>query len=487
MSSRILSLSALVVALALPAMAQVGSNGVYGGVGTVTAGPWDVNILAGGVGGLGVQWFPPTGTFFVSRRGTALSEVAPHSLIEMDQTGALVATYPQGPGITGGAWGHRDGATDAYASSGLGMTTFWGDELGIHAYDHTLGTPVYVTGPHTVWANNGPQTVTFPFTAALAPVGALNRALEYDPAGDSGNGSFWTCNFGSALVEVSLTGTVLRNFPVGTNPPPAWSAYGLAMNLQTNRLWVNSSPAGAATTPVPAIAELDPATGIFTGRRFLPAGNVPPPGFLGSQGGLCYIENRVGPTYGPANSPPFSELAALSQATPDYVSVHRLDLAINYDSALEARLEASVAGAAFTTNPQSWTPGATMSFQYVQSPLAVPSPALCIANIAVPGIAPAPLGDTFNVAEFYVLNNFSNPVGLGVGVPGVTLGDGFNLGGLLAPDLILITGGTQPTIASPPFMVPSLGGPGTQLTLQGAFISDIGTLVATNRLTLTEL
>lgn len=478
MRSRSLRVSCWFFVLAMPALAQVGTNGVFGGVGTVTLGPYDTNILTGGNAELGIQYYPGSGNFWVSRRGTGTSTVVPHSLLEIDQNGALVSTVPQGPGASGGAWGHRDGATDWYAG---GTNLFFGDELGIHCYDMTSGVPVYITGAHPVMATNGPQLVTFPFNAANISVGGTSRALAYNPGGDGGNGSFWVANFGSSLVEIGLNGTVLNTFVVGTNLPPQWSAYGLAFNLQTGMLWVNSAPAGSATV-LPSIAEIDPATGIFTGRQFAVAGNLTTgPWIHAAQGGLCYIEGRVGPNHQPANSPPFSELGALAQGTPDYLVCHRLDLAPGYDSALEARLEASVNGAAFTTADQTFTATDTLSFQYVQSPMAAPSPAICLANVGV-GL---PLGDTLNVAEYYCLSNFSNPVAAGVGALAVTLGDGFALGGLLAPDVPIVTGGTQPTLPSIPLAVGTLGGPGTELTLQAVFISDVGSLVATNRLKLT--
>lgn len=481
MSFRVLGIVTLALALAVPAAAQVGTNNVFGGVGTVTLGPFNTNILQGSNAELGVQYYPPTGHFWVTRRGTGTGTVAPHTLLEIDQNGALVSSVTQGPGAAGGVWGHRDGATDAYAFPTPGTNLFFGDDFGIHCYDLSGGTPVYITGPHVVMANNGAQLVTFPFLGGNALVGAISRAIAYDPGGNFGNGSFWIANFGSALVEVDLNGGVLRNYPVGTNPAPQWSAYGLALNLRTGMLWVNSAPAGSATV-LPKIAELDPTTGLFTGRSFDVAGSLTTgPWIHAAQGGLCYVEGRVGPSYQPANSPPFSELCALAQGTPDYLVCHRLDLDAAYDSSLEARLEASVAAGPFTTANQTFTASDTLSFQYVQSPLALPSAAVCIVNIGVG----APLGDTLNVAEFYQLSNLSNPTSVGSGVLAVTLGDGFALGGLLAPDVLLLTGGTQPTIPTTPLPVGSLGGPGTELTLQAVFLSDIFTLVATNRLKLT--
>jgi hypothetical protein len=474
---------ALTLILCAPAQAQVGLNGIEGGVGTVTAGPFNTNILAGGNAELGIQYYPPNGRFYISRRGTGAGTVAPHTIIEADQTGAFMAVYPQGPGAGGGVWGHRDGATDAYATGGPGLNLFFGDDFGVHCYDMSTGSPVYTTGTVFVMANNGPQPATFPMPVQ-ALTGGITRALEYNPAGNGGNGSFWTCNFGGPLVEFDLSGGVLSTFAVTTNPAPQWSAYGLAMNMQTGMLWCNSSPAGVAGATIGAIVEIDPATGLFTGRSFLPSGSLTAaPWIYAAQGGLCYVEGRTGPTYGPAASPPFSELCALTQGTPDYFELFRLDLESGFPSELETRLEASINGGAFTSADQSFAVGNTLSLQY-NTPAANPgSPAITLANIGVG----APAGNTGSIAELTILSSISTPTALGSGVLPLTIGDGFLLGGILAPDFLLLAGVTQPTIPSPALPLPSLGGTGTQLTIQGAYISPTNSLVATNKLTITEL
>src|SRR5262245_36572411 len=219
----------LLALLAVPAMAQVGLNGVQAGIGTITLGPVNTNALNGGNAELGIQYFPGDGRFYVSRRGTNASTVAPHSMLIIDQNGVLLNTIQQGPGLTGGIWGHRDGATDGYVG---GTKLFWGDDFGIHCYELSSGLPVYVTGAQTVMSANGPQACTFPLAVQGLTAGIV-RALEYNPNGNGGNGSFWMCNFGSPLVEITLTGAILSNFPVSTNPVPQWSGYGLAMNLAT--------------------------------------------------------------------------------------------------------------------------------------------------------------------------------------------------------------------------------------------------------------
>lgn len=463
-----------------PAAAQVGLNGITAGLGTITLGPVNTDALNQGNGQLGVLYYPPQGYFYVSRRGTLATTVAPHSMIVVNQSGALVTSFQIGTGLSGGAWGHRDGCTDAYAG---GTNSFWGDELGIHCYDHTTMPPTYVTGFHTILAANGPQIVNFPFLVGFAP---FPRALEYNPNGNGGNGSFWVANFGSTLYEVDLNGTILNQFPVTTNTP-AWSAYGLAMNLKTGMLWVNSSPAGSATA-LAAIAEIDPSTGVFTGRRFNPPGTLgagTSPWVYAAQGGLSYIEGRTGPTYGPATTPPFSELVALTQGTPDYFSVHRLDLYGNFDSALETRLEASVNNSPYTMLPQSFGPGSLVSFQYM-TPAGNPgSPVICIGNISP---APSPLGSMLGIPEYTILNNvFSTPTAISAGVTAATVGDGFGLMGLAAPDLIFLPPATQPLLPTPGILFPSLGGPGTVVSFQALYLAPTGQTVATNRLVLTEI
>ncbi len=480
---RMTTLFALLAFTVLPLAAQAGLNGVEAGLGTVTVGPVNTNILNGGNGELGIQYYPGNGNIYVSRRGTGTLTTAPHSLLIIDQTGALVGTVPQGPGATGGAWGHRDGGTDGYVG---GTKLFFGDDFGVHCYEMSSGTPVYATGAQTVMAANGPQTCTFPL-AAQALTAGITRALEYDPTGNGGNGSFWACNFGGPLVQFSLAGTLLTSFPATTNAP-AWSAYGLALNLQTGMLWVNSSPAGSATV-VAQVAELNPATGVFTGRKIRPVGTsgaASSPWVYAAQGGLCYIQGRIGPTHGPAVMPPYSELGVFVQGTPDYFAFHRLDMHSGFPSDQETTLQVSLGGAPFSSANANFSAGTTLSIQYA-TPLSNPgSPALLLANIGPPATA-IPNGNTFNVPEFLILGNLSMPSAAGSGVIALTLGDGFLLGGLAAPDFLISVMVTQPSVPTPALPLPSFGGPLTELTLQALYLTPSASLIATNFITLTEL
>lgn len=471
---------ALIVALAVPAAAQVGLNGIKAGLGTMTLGPVNTNALNGGNGELGIQYYPPTGNFYVTRRGTNALTTAPHSILIIDQSGALVGTVQQGPGATGGAWGHRDGATDAYAG---GTKLFFGDEFGIHCYEMSLGLPVYVTGAQTVMATNGPQTCTFPL-AVQGGTGTITRALEYNPNGNAGNGSFWAGDFSAYLVEFSLAGMAIAALSLSNSPPT--QPYGLAMNLGNGMLWLNGS--GFPGT-IRDIAELDPANGIFTGRRFRPAGTTgtgSSPWVYGAQGGLCYVQGRSGPTFGPAAAPPYSELAALTQGTPDHYALYRLDLELGFPSELETKVEVSLNAGTFSSATATWTAGTTLSIRY-NTPIANPgSGALLLANVGAPA-TPIPAGNTVNVAELLILNNLSTSAALASGVTAVTLGDAFALGGLLAPDVLIISPFTQPPLPSPPVALPTLGGPGTQLSLQAIYFSYAFNPVATNFVVLTEM
>jgi hypothetical protein len=480
-----LPVSVLIVALVLaaPGIAQVGLNGVYGGIGTNTFGPLNTNILTGGNAELGIQYYPgpgpANGRIYVSRRGTGTLTTPPHTLLELDATGAVVSVTTQGPGAGGGIWGHRDGATDGYAG---GTKLFWGDDFGIHCYELSSGAPVYVTGGQTVMSANGPQLCTFPL-AVQGLTGGITRALEYNPAGNSGNGSFWACNFGGSLVEMSLTGTLLTNFLVTTNPAPQWSAYGLAWNLQTGMLWVNSAPAGSATV-VALIAEIDPATGVFTGRKITPTGTSgagTSPWVYAAQGGLCYIQGRVGPTHGPAIVPPYSELGVLTQGTPDYFEFLRLDLESGFTSGQETALQTSKNGAAFSGGAtNTFIPGDTISIQYSAPPPG--GPALLLANVG----PASPSGNTANIAEFYILSNLSFPTAGGAGFTAFTLGDGFGFNGLLAPNLLIMSPLTSPTVPTPTLALPNLGGAGVVLSLQAAYLSANFNPTATNLIRFTQ-
>ncbi len=465
-------------ALTLPCLAQVGQNGIDAGLGTITRGPVDTNALTGGTAEIGIQYYPGDGRTYISRRGIGASTSPPHSIIALDSNGVLVGTTVQGPGAAGLAIGHRDGATDGYAG---GTKLFWGDELGIHCYEMSSGVPVYLTGSQIIMAANGPRACTFPVPAQTFL--GIVTALEYDPSGAQGNGSFWIANSGSVLIEVDRAGSLLRSIVGGS---PGWSVSGLALNIQNGRMWANG---GSMPTPAsrPEILELDTISGLLTGRKFgLAAKPGSGPWIFSARGGLCYIQGRTGPTHGPASAPPFSELGVLTQGTPDHFTFHRLDMLLGFPSELESSITASLNGGPYSSVNSIWTPGSSLSIQYSTPPTNPGSSAIMIANV-VPAGTSMPSGNTFNIPEYRSLHALSLPSAASSGITALTVGDGFSLAGLLAPSFIILPLKTQPPGLVSTFTLPSFGGPGSRLIFQGVYLSYGLTPIATNLLVLTEI
>ena len=98
--------------------------------------------------------------------------------------------FDQHPIVHPGPWGYRDGTND-------GTLLYFGNEDGIFS--------------HNPDGSNAQQVI-----AGAGPNGNY-RALAYDPTGDGGNGSFWSANFDSSLVEVSRTGGTHATRPGGRN------------------------------------------------------------------------------------------------------------------------------------------------------------------------------------------------------------------------------------------------------------------------------
>jgi hypothetical protein len=233
------------LACALVCAAGVGAQDVLrAGIGrptlTLTLGP-----ATGGDAHLGVEVVGSE--IFVTRRGSGATTTAPHSVAVLDRTGALLRVFPQ-VGTAWSPWGWRDGATD-------GQVLMFGSEAGVHVVDVT-GVPISV-----VATANGPRTLASnPIRGAglepgLGGLGAY-RALAFDAAGDGGDGSLWTANLASDLLEIDLEGEVLRRFPM---PPAGWALFGLARDPITGNLWASAADDRGA------IFEIDPATGVATG------------------------------------------------------------------------------------------------------------------------------------------------------------------------------------------------------------------------------
>jgi hypothetical protein len=215
-----------------------------GGIGSIVT-RLDLDAATGNDAHLGVTVVG--GEYFVSARGPGA--IPPHKVYVLDAAGNLLRSLDQPSGTAASPWGMRDLATD-------GLNLFGGDETGIH------GLSPQGAAVTQVRAANGAR-----------PLGALNnspadqilgvfRALAFDPQGDGGEGSFWSANFGSDLVEFDLGGSVLRRF----SNQGGWSIYGLALDPCSGSLWAYSSPSDGD------IVEISSQTGLPTGRRIRAAG-----------------------------------------------------------------------------------------------------------------------------------------------------------------------------------------------------------------------
>lgn len=152
----------------------------------------------------------------------------------LNEQGDLLYSYDQVSDAFTDSWGYRDGASD-----------------GEHVYFGWFGG----VARHDADGGNGQQIIFGP----VPETGGTWRALAFDPTGDGGNGSFWTQSFTSDLVETTLTGVLLNQFPNDLN------LYGLAYNRDTGMLW------GHHLVPPefdPEMVEIDPATGLPTGVSF---------------------------------------------------------------------------------------------------------------------------------------------------------------------------------------------------------------------------
>lgn len=203
-----------------------------------------------------------------------------------DETGSVLSTYSQVNGGVTGVWGYRDGDS-------IGDQVYFGWEGGIarHDADGANGT-IVVPGPP-------------------AGGGGLWRALGYDPDGDGGNGSWWTCSFTGPLIELKLDGTFIRSFPnPGAGTMNGWSLYGIYVDRNTKNIWGHSQVNSTSGQPAEVI-EINKAAGVLTGVRWLSGVGTTGP----IQGGL-------------SGDPNTGTLFGLVQATPDHI--YSADTAGNY-------------------------------------------------------------------------------------------------------------------------------------------------------------
>lgn len=161
------------------------------------------------------------------------------------ETGELIGNYDAVEGAQSDSFGYRDGTTDGYY-------VYFGWTQGVARHDPD--------------GSNGVQIIFGP-----TPGTAVTwRALAFDPSGDNGNGSLWTQSFTSDLVESTMAGQLLHQFPNDL------TLYGLTYDYQTGMLWGHNQSSVDASAEV---VEIDPSNGQPTGVKFpshfnLPGGSV---------------------------------------------------------------------------------------------------------------------------------------------------------------------------------------------------------------------
>ncbi len=92
----------------------------------------------------------------------------------------------------------------------------------------TDGTFLYMADNTAIIKKVDPATKTLVSTISMAGIGFNARSITYSPLTNGGLGGFWISNFGSPLVEVDLTGTVLNSIPLATHT--LGGIYGIAID-----------------------------------------------------------------------------------------------------------------------------------------------------------------------------------------------------------------------------------------------------------------
>jgi hypothetical protein len=242
---------------------------------------------------LGVEFL--SGEYFVSARGAGA--IPPHRVHVFDPAGNLLRSFDQPAATATSPWGLRDLASD-------GLSLFGGDETGVHGFD-AQGNPV-----QQVRARNGLRTLGNLRNTPADQVLGTFRALAFDPGGNGGEGSFWSANFDSDLVEFDLQGNLIRRY----SNTIGWSIYGLAHDPCSDSIWAWSDPAEGGQ-----VFEISTSAGGPTGRSF-PASGV--------QGGLAIH---------PAADGRRTLVARLDQSGPDRVAIGVLHRAPGVCDALVLR------------------------------------------------------------------------------------------------------------------------------------------------------
>lgn len=126
----------------------------------------------------------------------------------------------------------------------------------------TDGTYLYMADNTTIVKKVDPVTKTVVSTINMSGIGFNSRAITYSPLTNGGAGGFWISNFGTAFVEVDLTGTVLNTIPLATHT--LVGVYGIAIDTLSFGgpfLWAFDQAAGGVTAN---LVRLNLATGTPT-------------------------------------------------------------------------------------------------------------------------------------------------------------------------------------------------------------------------------
>lgn len=260
----------------------------------------DVDAATGSLRSLGVQHL--RGEIFVTSARDP-SFLGLHFVTAFDPAGNKLRSWYQFGFAQASVWGFRDGATD-------GTNMVFGYEFGIQCVDAD-GRQV------TTWeTQNGTAQLPSSLISGnvLEPKNAgIVRALAYDRAGNGGDGSFWTGNFGSSTFEIDLAGDVIRTYP---NAGEISYGFGIDPVSGGTRMWINDRSSGLFGD-FGSLVEYDLTTGMFTGR-------VMENGQLGPslRGGLDIVPGTIG--RGPGASG--YDIMHLQQGVPDELLIRRLHL-----------------------------------------------------------------------------------------------------------------------------------------------------------------
>ncbi len=187
------------------------------------------------------------GYYWVS--GSLAAAADQQFIYQFDEDWNLVNTFPQVTNSPSPAfWGHRDGASDESTNR-----LYFGQEGGeftTYEYDDSTGMLTHVS-------------------TDVYPVLGVIRALARNP----NNGHFFTKNFGGSIIEFDEDGTFINEFF------DTASTYGMAWDSLNDTLWLHAT---GGTGPFGHyVFEIDPTTGIATGRQFN-ADEISPPGTTAS-------------------------------------------------------------------------------------------------------------------------------------------------------------------------------------------------------------